>query len=322
MAEKTKRLKTRAGAKGIIFFLIILLVLGGVVYAVFFLPPNAEKIKTSLNENYIAVKSDSDFNTNFNDFKSYSNTNYLSKNEGANRQIKGIELIVNSLQIYDQYMAEVLQTIQLKNYEKSEINTITNNFNSANKKIAEISNYLKDKNTNLTFVENEITFYHYTEAELVLNSVEIKFQQTYQYYEEATTALAKLYRNNVLKGLYSNEFANRAVEGVSYYLTYFHDNFEKFENIEYYNMTINFNKFVKNYLSKENGQPKVAKYYLSEYQTLQTNLKKLGEFESAVDGFKMAELLKNNFVYDDANLTVEQKTCVDFAKSFLKGDIA
>lgn len=322
MTEKTKRLKTRAGVKGIIFFLIILLVLGGVVYAIFFLPPNAEKIKSVLNENYTVLKDDSDFNKNFTNYKTYAQTNYLSKNAGANRQIAGIELIVDSLYTYNQYIAEVIQTTELKKYEKNEITTITNNFNSAKKQITDISAYIKEKNEKLTFVENEKTYYHYTEAELVLNSVESKFQKSYEYYMNATTALATLYRNNVVKGLYSNEFAYRTVEGVSFYLTYLHDKFENFENQEYYNMTINFNKFVNSYLSKKDGQPKVAKYYLSAYQTVQANFIKLSELETQVESFKLVDLLKNNFVYDDSALTSTQKDSVAFAKTFLKGDIA
>lgn len=317
---ETKKLKTKAGAKGIIFFLIILLILGGVVYAIFFLPPNAEQVKTSINENYNIIKEDADLLKNLNNYKTYAHSHYLSRNDKAKLGLSGIEKNIESLQIYDVFMSEILQGVELKKYERNDIKTITNNLNSANKQLTEISNFFKEKNSSLTYLQGDENHYYYTEAELVLDSVEGKVKNVYKYYSEATAALAKLYKDNVVKGLYANEFANRTVEGVGVYMNYFYTCFNKIESLEYYNMTLNFYNFTNNYLSKKEGQPNVAEYFTT-YYSLNKQFLNLDSLINEVKSFSLNELVTKLFNFDASNLTDEQKASVTFAENFLKGGL-
>jgi len=311
--------KRRASAKGILFLLLILVIIAGVVLAIVFWPRRPEEIKKSLNEQTSTVLSeDGAFLKTLNTFGEYA-TDYINSNQQVKNEFDGVIKVYNSLSQYFNFMAYTFENADFSKYEIKDIKNAQSGMNDAKSKIEEITKFVKEKNSSLTADGHNTRIYQVADAKLVWQNEKADIKKTFECYQKATTSLAKVYRNNIKKGVYANEFAYQFVDGVGYYMTYFVSNFKNTKTNAYYNMTTKFANYVTKYISTNSQQRLVAKYLISS--NLQNQADLLKTFNGKFENYSLETLVKNGLSYDESKFNNEQKTAITSAIKFFSGEV-
>lgn len=311
--------KVKTGIKGFLFLLIIAVIIIGVVLAIILWPQRPEKIKNTLNEQTEVVLSvDGEFLENFNNFGEYSLA-VRSSNVAMDNEYTNTLTIYKNLTTYFDFVAYVFNDADFTVYERKDIQTAQNGFNSAKTTINNISKFLKEKNDNLTTTSGSTRIYAKTDAELVWKSVKKDIQESFKNYAQATEALAKVYRMNISKGVYANEFANYVVDGIGYYISYFSKNFDNFGEDTYKTMTQNFNSYVQKYIAVNGEKRLVASYITStNLQNTEKSLTKASTYED----YRLQKLIDGNLQFESDGLTTEQISTLNSCVTFYKGGIS
>lgn len=311
--------KAKTSFKGVLFLLLIILIVGGAVFAIFFWPKKPESIKSSLNEQISTVlKTDGEFLSNYQTYGKYS-TAYLETDSNAYNKYSTVLTVFNSLSEYFEYMAFVFENADFATYEIGDINEANSQMGQARDDIQNVANYLKEKNQSLTKDGYNTREYEVTDAQLVWQNIEVEIKNAFVHYQTATDCIAKVYRTNITKGVYANEFANQVATGVGYYLNYFVSSFDTLGQASYKLMSINFLNFVNNYISNQVGQRNVANFLTS--QTLQDTAEVLAKYGEKITDLTQKDLLLNSFTYDETKYNEEQLKTLSTATNFYKGGV-
>lgn len=311
--------KVKTGIKGFLFLIIIAVIIIGVVLAIILWPQRPEKIKNTLNEQTeIVLSADGEFLENFNNFGEYS-LDVRNSNASMENEFNNTLTIYKNLTTYFDFVAYVFNDADFTVYERKDIQTAQNGFNSAKTTINNISKFLKEKNDSLTTESGNTRIYTKTDAELVWKSVKKDIQESFKNYAQATEALAKVYRMNISKGVYANEFADYVVDGIGYYVSYFSKNFEKYGEETYKNMTEYFNNYVQKYIAV-NGETRLVASYITStnLQNMENDLANANSYES----YMLQKLIDGNLQFNGDNLTEEQINTLNSCVTFYKGGIS
>lgn len=311
--------KVKTGIKGFLFLIIITAIIIGVVLAIILWPQRPEKIKNTLNEQTeIVLSADGEFLENFNNFGEYS-LDVRNSNASMENEFNNTLTIYKNLTTYFDFVAYVFNDADFTVYERKDIQTAQNGFNSAKTTINNISKFLKEKNDSLTTESGNTRIYTKTDAELVWKSVKKDIQESLKNYAQATEALAKVYRMNISKGVYANEFADYVVDGIGYYVSYFSKNFEKYGEETYKNMTEHFNNYVQKYIAV-NGETRLVASYITStnLQNMEKDLTKANAYEN----YMLQKLIDGDLQFNSDNLTEEQINTLNSCVTFYKGGIS
>ncbi len=310
--------KGKTSFKGILFLLLIILIVGGVICAIFFWPKNPEEIKGALNEQTSKVlNTEGEFFKEYNTYGEYA-TNYLSVDGIAYNKYSTMKIVYTALAEYFEYMAFTFENADFSNHQIEDINNARNGMNEAKNKISSITAFLKDKNQNLTSDGYNTRVYKNADAKLVWENIQIEIRETLVCYQTATENIAKSYRTNITKGVYANEFANQVADGVSYYLDYLVNDIDNLGNAEYKIMSLRLSNFINVYLSNITER-RVAKYLTS--QNLQTVAADLKKFNEQFEDLTLKQLVLNKLNYDETLYNTDQLTALQNATNFYNGGI-
>jgi hypothetical protein len=317
---KTKVKKGKASFKGILFLLLIAGVIAGVVCAVVFWPKRPSEIKNQVAEQINFVLSEDDENSffaNYTDFSEYANSFFEADgNNDKNLHKKSIDNIINVLDKYFAYINYNLAFADFSIYDQIAIQNARINLNNAKISSNNIAIFLKDKNSSLTTENGDSRKYANSDAELVWLGIKNDLQDMIKYYHLATENLASIYAKNVNKGIYANEFANKTVESVGYYLNYFAQNYENANTLSYYNMSIKFKLFSK-YFNIVDGGYCFNKYYSS--MNIQNNTTVVCNFDKQFEDYTLKQFVLDEMNYSGKDFTVEQIGYAEGAIIFLTG---
>ena len=305
--------KAKTSFKGILFLFLIIATIAGIVCAVIFIPKKPEKVKYALNDqSQIVLSEDGDFIKNLNAYKT-SATDYFD----ANPNLKSIFNVFSGLSKYMSYTAYVFDTADFIDYEKSDINIAYNKLNSAKITATNVSQYLKDKNVSLTQKVGDEYIYGNAEASLVFENISVDLENIFKYYATAMESISKLYKQNVTKGVYANDFACTAIESAGYYMNFLYKNFDKIGEIDYKFMAVNFEKLSNNYFGNTN--------LILNYNTTTSLIEKVGQIKKISDKIEnvtLKTIIDQKLNLDTSELTSEQIEVVNLSTTFLKGEIA
>ncbi len=311
--------KGRASAKGILFLLLIIVIVAGVVLAIIFWPRRPDDIKSSLNEQTSKILSeDGEFIKTLDQFGEYATT-FVNSNQQTKNEYNGVMEIYKSLSQYFSFMAYTFENADFSKYEKKDVKNAQSGMNDAKTTIEGITKFIKEKNTSLTADGHNTRVYQIADAKLVWQNEKADIKKTFECYQKATENLAKIYRNNIKKGVYANEFAYQFVDGVGYYMSYFASSFKNLNTNAYYNMTTKFSNYIENYISTKAQQRLVAKYLISS--NLQSQAEMLKKFNGKFENYSLATLVKKGFTYDASQFNDEQKTNITSAIKFYNGEV-
>ena len=313
--------KTKTSFKGFLFLLLIIVIIGGVVLAIIFWPKNPENIKDDINnQTSVVLKENGDFLTNLNNYSEYA-VNYKTTSEVANNSIESVCKIYSTLSAYFDYMSYTFEDADFSNYELSDIKNAQAGMNDATSKLNTISQFLKEKNDSLTADGFNTKVYEQTDAKLVWDNVKIDIKQSFEYYYKATESLANLYSNNVVNGVYANDFAKVTITGVSYYFNYFQKEFENLGSNEYKTMANDFSNFVNVYLAQKDGAQRMVASYLTSI-AIQENTNILLKFSELVKDYKLETLILDGINYRAELFTSEQAKYLEIGVKFFKGEFS
>ena len=305
--------KIRTSLKGIIFLFVIVLVIAGIVFAILYFPKKPEKIKYALNEqSQVVLSEDGDFMKNLNAYRQ-SASDFLDENPNYS----SVFYVFDSLGDYMDFTSYVFESADFSNYEKSDINLISNNLNSARITADRVSNYLKDKNVSVTKKIGDDYVYENAEAELVFENIKADIESMFKFYANAMEALARVYKNNVTKGIYANDFAYITIDSAQYYVQYFSDNFKDFDSTDFRFMIINFGKLTTNYLK---DRALILQYNTST--SLKDKVKQIVEMPNKISEVSLGRIVRDKLNFDVSGLSEENKAVVGLATTFLKGGLA
>lgn len=315
--------KAKSSFKGFIFLLLILAIVGGIVAAVILWPQKPGDIKGAINnQTAVVLKEDGEFFKNLKNYGEYT-TDYRTKNTELNNSYQSVLNVYTGLATYFDYLSYTFEAANFDRYEMSVIKNAQAGLNDATTTLQKVSTFLKAKNDSLAADAYNTKVYSDTEAKLVWENVQEDIKDSFEQYYKATANLAKVYRKNVQKGVYANEFAFVTVDGVSYFANYFKTSKEELGSNNYFDMTSDFVKFVNKYLSeKEDKQRFVASYLIS--QNMQEKAETLGNFEKLVaeENYTLEKLVLDEIKYDAREFTSVQTGYLIVGIQFFKGEVA
>lgn len=315
--------KAKSSFKGFFFLLLILAIAGGIVAAVIFWPQKPGDIKGAINNQTSTVlKQDGEFFKNLTNYGEYT-VEYRAKNSELDNSYKSAINVYTALSEYFDYMSYTFEAANFDRYEMSTISNAQQGINDASTTLQKVSSFLKAKNDSLAADGYNTKVYSSTEAKLVWENVQEDIKLSFEQYHKATENLAKVYRKNVQKGVYANEFAFLTVDGVSYYVNYFKTAKDDFGSDYYLGMTQRFANFVTKYLGEKEGQQRfVANYLIS--QNIQNKTETLAKFEELVgkEGYTLEKLVLDGISYDAKEFTAIQTGYLALAIQFFDGGVA
>ena len=311
--------KAKASFKGIIFFLIIGALIAGVVLLIVYWPQRPGELKNAVqDQNTVVFSSDSDFVKNMNLFDEYTDS-IRRNNEDApfTYSYGAVRNICNSLDVYFEFMSYSCTNADFSTFDKGQFAAAKKGLATAKDKMISIGKFLGEKNETLTKDGFNTKYYDKADAELVWANIEGDFKVVFENYSVATEALAKVYSENINKGIYANDFAYLVVSGVSDYLYFFANNTDKLGTYDGHLMSYYMLTFTNNYLSSYGRQRLVAQYLTSA--NLQTNTEKLMNFERLTGLTSLRSVCQAQFAVDTTKMTEGQIEIVNIAKAFYKG---
>lgn len=317
--------KGKSSFKGILFLFLIIAIIGGVILAVIYWPKNPGEIKAAISDQNTYIFSDeSDFRKEWNKYGEYT-IEFAENNK--NNGYTAISNIIDGLEVYFEYMDYTFTSADFGKYNTVSLNNAKKHLYNAKTKAEQISEFLKDKNNSLTKDGFNTKQYTESDASLVWENIKPDLRTFFEAYNYATADLATLYKENVNKGVYSNDFANIIMDSVSYYMNYFYENYELLEgksekkttSIESYtNMSINFKVFTTSYLSKIDNTILVSQYLISE--SLQKDTESVKKFNELMpETLTLESLIKSEFGSISEDLTDEQTATLATALKFCTG---
>ncbi len=312
--------KGRASFKGFIFLLIILLVVGGIVAAIFLWPQKPEEVKGSINNQVsVVLKEDGDLLKSLKDYGEYA-IDYRTDNVEADNSYQSVLKVYTALSTYFDFLSYTFENADFAQYEIGVIKNAQYGMNDATTAVNKVSEFLKKNNEALTADGFNTKVYQPTDASLVWKNILTDIKTSFVQYEKATENLAKVYEKNITKGVYANDFAKVTMNGVSYYLNYFETKFEKLGTEEYTQMAKDFENFVSAYLGKsEEAQRMVARYHTSS--EIQKNVKVLINYGEFFKDYTLQNLCLDALSYDAGKFTVSQTGYLVVGVKFFKGEL-
>jgi len=313
--------KRKASFKGLLFLLLIIVIIGGVIAAVILWPRGPENIKKDINDQVaVVLKEDGEFLTNLNNYSEYA-VDYKASSQVANNSISSVQKIYKTLSVYFEYMSYTFENADFTHYEANDVKNAQTGLKDASAQMNTISQFLKMKNDSLTIDGYNTKVYKATDAKLVWENLRVDIKESFEDYYKATSYLAKVYSNNINKGVYSNGFAKETINGVSYYLNFFQKDFENLGSTEYMAMANNFSNYVVKYLGKNKNSQRIVANYLTS-TTIQDSTKVLSKFGELIKGYSLETLVLDKLGYSAELFTTEQIGYVDIGVKFFKGEIA
>ncbi len=314
--------KAKSSFKGFFFLLLILAIVGGIVAAVIFWPQKPGDIKGAINNQTSTVlKQDGEFFKNLKNYGEYT-VEYRAKNSEINNSYQSALNVYTALSTYFDYMSYTFEAANFDKYEMSVINNAQSGINNASATIQHISSFLKAKNDSLAGDGYNTKVYSSTEAKLVWENVQEDIKTTFEQYHKATSNLAKVYRKNVQKGVYANEFASLTVDGVSYFVNYFKTSKDGLGSDDYFAMTQKFVNFVNKYLGEREGKQRFVASYLTS-QNIQNKTETLAKFEELVaeENYTLEKLVLDGVWFDAKEFTAIQTGYLIVGIQFFDGGI-
>lgn len=312
-------MKTKGSLKGLLFLFVILAVIAGTVCAIIFWPQKPEEIKGSLNhqtKNVLAA--DGDFMTSFSNFEEYSQ-NYRNTKSDGKRSFLAAKNIFLSLQEYFSFTSYAFEFADFAHYEKGDIKNAKKDLNRAEGKIKQIAAFLDEKNESLTQKAYNTRYYEIPDAELVWFGAAEEITNAFKIYYDASVSLAKVFRKNVVSGIYANEFCFQTIDGISYYLNYFVENFDNFFSQAYSDMAGFFKVYVDKYIKPVSNKRVVGEFLISE--SLRNEAVILKDFDNEMAPLTLKELVLKKFDASGFSFTTAQYEKITKVTTFYKGGL-
>lgn len=311
MAKENSGLTTKNRRKSLTIFSLLILIIAGVILGVTYWPAKSTDI-TSMLSSQIDVSKEENvvqefINTNKSTFINNKNVNYANEMatfQGANNAMR---------KAYDFYVLSLNGTID---------------GNIARRDVKQLDSLLKDVESNLNKMEDFITEHKnemisFTVIKSTWENIRIYYNNILADYEKIFTKLYDIYSKSKLEGIYGNDMMILSIKGMkSYYEVINAKIFGKKEFVktaEAVNLVEKLNKFTNNiyYDNKE----LITEYYLDD--DIKAKVDKLNKLEEKTEvKVNFSYILKNNFDCSGLNFTETQSAYVDFAITFLKGDLS
>ena len=215
------------------------------------------------------------------------------------------------------FSSYVLESADFTTYDKADINHIANNLNSSKITAEKIAYYLEDKNVSLTKKIGDDYVYENAEAKLVFDNISSDLEKMFKYYSAAMEGVSRVYRNNVTKGVYSNDFAYTIIDSAQYYVEYFYNNFKDLNTSDYKYMAVNFKNFTTNYLKNKSI---IVQYNTST--SLQEKVENIVNMPSVIPTISLQSIVTQKLAPDVTDLSEDKQTTVNLAVNFLKGGLS